>query len=352
MTWRDDLRRVKLADGRELIGASFRGVPFFVESAEISGGRRAVVHEFPFRDDPYVEDLGRKAHSFRIDGYVIGDDYLAQRDALQAALENVAGPGELVHPYDGVKRAICVGLSIRTTRADGGMATFAIDFAETPLQAPVPTEVVDGAEQVGGAADVVITAADAELQERYSAAGLPAFALASAERALTLSAAALEATLAPVVASTQELAALTGRVALLTAQVSSLVRAPASIIGSFLEVITGLADTAEAAPGAVRDALVAAYDVDLGEPVAATTATRERELASQVALTGALRQVMAAEAARLAPIAHAVEDRDGTRARRYHAPPRVEVVRGGRRRDLCRLLARPRRAELAAYAGR
>lgn len=300
MSWRDDLRRVDVG-GRQMIGASFRGVPFFVEASERAGGRRAVVHEFPLRDDPFVEDLGRRARSFRIDGYAIGDDYLAQKDALLSALEDEAGPGELVHPYYGVRRAICVGVSVRESRAEGGMATFALEFAEAPASALAPVEVVDDVAVVGAGADAAIAASQAELVAQYDARGLPAFTFASVERALTGAAAALERELSPVVRLTQELAELTSRIALLTAQASSLVRQPAAAFGALHAVITGLAETAVAAPGDVVDALLRAYPVDLGREVVATTATRGRERANQLALAGALRRIIAIEAARLAP---------------------------------------------------
>lgn len=301
MTWREDLRRVSVG-GRRLVGASFRGATFFVDAAERSGGRRAVVHEFPLRDDPFVEDLGRRARAFRVDGYVIGDDYLAQRDTLLSALEDTAGPGELVHPYHGVRRAVCISVAVRETRSDGGMATFAIEFAEAPAQSLAPSEVVDAAEQVSAGADAAVAATEAELAEQYDPSGLPAFALASASTALVRASQDLATRLAPVISATQELAELTGRVALLTAQASSLVRQPAAILGAFREAITGLVDTAVAAPGAVMDALHATYLADLGALVDATTATRARERANQIALFGALRRVLAIEAARLAPV--------------------------------------------------
>ncbi len=315
MTWREDLRRVTLPDGRVLIGASFRGVPFFVESSELAGGRRAVVHEFPLRDEPFVEDIGRKARTFRIDGYVIGDDYLAQRDALQAALEDEAGPGELVHPYYGVRRAICVNMGIRSTRADGGMATFALEFADAPAQAPVPVEVVDAAEQVSTSADAAIGATQDEFEEQYNTSGLPSFALASAETALISAAAALETTLAPIVESVQELAQLTSRIAIMTARAASLVRAPAELLADFRAAIIGLADTIADSPGAVVDGLIAAYVENLGPLISETTSTREREAANQAALTSALRRVMAIEAARIAPMVQyaSIEEATATR---------------------------------------
>ncbi len=302
MTWREDLRRVNFA-GRQLIGASFRGVAFFVEGSDRSGGRRGVVHEFPLRNDPFVEDLSRRARTFRVDGYVVGDDYMAQRDALLAALEDEDGPGELVHPYHGVRVALCMNVSVRETRVDGGMATFSIEFAETPTQAPAPTEVVDAAEQVALSADAAVVSLEAEFAEQYDPDGLPAFAHESTEDAFTRAVDGLGSALAAVVTATQELAELTGRVALLTAQASSLVREPASVLAEFRAAITALVDTAEESPGGVMNALIAAYGVDLGTLVVAITSTRARELVNQTALIGGLRSILAIEAARLAPLA-------------------------------------------------
>lgn len=315
MSWREDLRRVKHPDGRVLIGASFRGVAFFVDEAERSGGRRTVKHEFPFADDPFYEDLGRKARDFHITGYVLGDDYLTQRDTLMAALEDEEGSGELVHPYDGVRNAICDSVSVHTSKADGGIATFTIAFCETPTQAPQPTVVVDGAGQVSTSADAADAATDAEFLEQYDSTGLPAHALASAEAAIAKASAALKDKLASVISATQEAAQLTGQLALITAEASSLVRAPASILSSFRDAITALSSTILNAPVAVYEAMVDTYSVDLGDGVFPTTATRVRELANQTALTSALRRVFAVYAARLAPVVPYVTVEDAIAAR-------------------------------------
>jgi prophage DNA circulation protein len=313
MTWREDLRRVTI-DGKQLVGASFRGVPFLVETVEVSTGRRIVVHEFPLRNDPFVEDLGRRARRFRVDGYVIGDDYLAKKNALLTALE-AEGPGELVIPYYDVRRAIGDTVGTRETRADGGMAMFALEFAETPSQAPVPTEEVDSASEVASSADAAVVATKAELAEQYDPAGMPAFALASAETALRNAAAGLGEKLAPVVSRTQEFATLTGQLALITARASSLVREPDDVIDEFRGAITGLVGAILDAPGAVLDALTDAYSVDLGPDAPTTTATRERERANQIALTGALRRVIAIEAARIAPLVPYASIEEATAAR-------------------------------------
>lgn len=333
MTWRDDLRRVTFTiDGRtrDLIGASFRGAPFFVDEAELGGiGRRTVKHEFPFRDDPFVEDMGRRARDFKVDGYVIGDDYLAAKEALITALET-EGPGQLVHPYYGLRRAICDTATVRETKKEGGWARVSIAFIETPLQAPVPVIADDGASKVATAADNALLAVSSELSSKLDADGLPAFALASAEASLTNAAAAIGAKLAPAAqaaaavaggtadlasAVTQDIASLNGQVRILTSQAASLVRQPADLLNGFQAAIDSVGDAAEAAPGAIMDALLEAYGADLGSPAPTTTATRERELANQQALQGALRRVIAIEAARLAPLVPYASIEEATAAR-------------------------------------
>lgn len=314
MTWRENLRKVTLNDGRQLVGASFRGEPFFVESVERSGGRRAVVHEFPLRDDPFVEDLGRKARGYRVEGYVLGDDYLADRDNLLAALER-EGVGQLQLPYYDLKRAICTSVTVRETKTEGGMAVFSLEFAEAPNQKPVPAAAFDAPAQVAAAADTAIAAAKAELGTKLSAAGLPAYALESTATALLKATDALEEKLAPVISVTQDLAQFTGQIQLITARASTLVRTPDDVFDAFRAAITVLADTAEAAPDAVMDALFGAYPFLLGGEVLPTTAIRTRELANQAAIAAALRRIIAIEAARLVPLVSYVSIEEATAAR-------------------------------------
>ncbi|AMK09654.1 hypothetical protein AWY79_00290 [Pseudodesulfovibrio indicus] len=109
--------------------AKFRGKPFFVEEHELSGGRRKQVTEYPLRDDPATEDLGRKAHRFSFQAFVIGPDYMAARDALLEALDE-AGPGELIHPYFGSRTVDILEWSVRESTRKGGMATFTISCVQ------------------------------------------------------------------------------------------------------------------------------------------------------------------------------------------------------------------------------
>ena len=119
MSWKDKLQT-----------ASFRGVEFGVKDASFTGGRRSVIHEFPQKDIPYTQDMGRKAKEFSISAFVVDEDYFGNRDELINALDK-KGPGELVHPYYGKIKVQCTGFSVRESFDNGGMAEFSITFSQT-----------------------------------------------------------------------------------------------------------------------------------------------------------------------------------------------------------------------------
>lgn len=108
---------------------SFRGVRFNLSDTESQFGRRIAEHEFPKRDEPYSEDLGRKARTFSFEAYINGFEYFRQRDKLIAACEK-SGPGKLVHPYLGTKNVVCTECTVRESAREGGMATFRLAFRE------------------------------------------------------------------------------------------------------------------------------------------------------------------------------------------------------------------------------
>ncbi|HAW1868790.1 TPA: baseplate protein [Escherichia coli] len=113
MTWKDRLQ-----------DASFRGVPFKVEEESAGTGRRVETHEYPNRDKPYTEDLGKITFRPSITAYVVGDDCFDQRDRLIDAL-NKPGPGTLVHPTYGELK-VCVDGEVRvsTSKSEGRIVRF------------------------------------------------------------------------------------------------------------------------------------------------------------------------------------------------------------------------------------
>ena len=130
MAWRDELRP-----------ASFRGVSFYVEGGTLTFGRRLAIHEYPQREKPYVEDLGKKARVYRLEAFVLGPDYMKDRDALIDALET-PGAGQLVHPYYGsLVVTVSSDIDVSETSQQGGMARISATFVEAgELNAPEVTE--------------------------------------------------------------------------------------------------------------------------------------------------------------------------------------------------------------------
>jgi len=111
--------------------ASWRSIAFFVDDSELAGGRKTVEHDFPQRNIPYIEDLGRRARTFNISAYVLGENYDRQRDALLQACEQ-PGIGDLVHPrYGKIKAQITEPIRIRERNQDGRIAVFDLVFSQS-----------------------------------------------------------------------------------------------------------------------------------------------------------------------------------------------------------------------------
>ncbi|SNS05508.1 Mu-like prophage DNA circulation protein [Humidesulfovibrio mexicanus] len=158
-SWRDKLRP-----------GSFRGVPFKVDSHDTAFGRRTATHEYPLRDTPYTEDLGRKAREYTLELLVIGTDYMDARDRLREALEK-GGPGELVHPYLGTLE-VCArdGGRLRESTREGGMARFTVVFVEAGAELE-PDSKKDTAWVVDQASENATKKAETDFSGRFSIAG-------------------------------------------------------------------------------------------------------------------------------------------------------------------------------------
>lgn len=114
----------------QLRPASFRGVPFGVLGSSGKFGRRQVVHEYPFRDTVWVEDLGRATRRFNISGFVVGDDAIAKRDRLIAAIETV-GDGDLMHPTYGQLRVSAGEFSVEERWDEGRVFMVSFNVIES-----------------------------------------------------------------------------------------------------------------------------------------------------------------------------------------------------------------------------
>jgi len=211
-TWRDQLHP-----------ASFRGVPFHVDSDSMPAGRRTQTHEYPQRDKPLVEDLGRVTREIKLAAFVIGEDCYFQRDNLLNALDK-PGAGELVHPWYGRLTATATVCSVSHERREGGMVRFDLVFVEDGEKG-FPAGVPNTARQLEDSSESLLESAIA----RYKSA------MAVVNRA-RLAVVALQNGVAGVqMAIASELRQLTGLVSSVEALADMLINAP----GNFAAMIRG-----------------------------------------------------------------------------------------------------------------
>lgn len=133
--------------------ASFRGAFFHVESDSLTSGRRLAVHEYPKRDTPYAEDMGRSARAFRITAYLVGPDYIEARDALRDACE-LEGPGTLLLPKLSAMQVACNNYSVTEFRERGGYCMFELQFVEAGLPGFSNISNVSSADALAAGANV------------------------------------------------------------------------------------------------------------------------------------------------------------------------------------------------------
>jgi len=266
--------------------ASFRGVQFFVESADRGGGRRLVTHEFPRRDDPFLEDMGRKARTFPVEGYVVGEDYQVSRDALIAALEE-DGPGELVHPHYGTIRVACADFRVRESVDEGGMARFGIDFTEAKAAPRGPSAAPDLAARVKASA----AAARKKVGEAFLKTYKPTSLVDSAAGMLRAATLKINNVRSAISRTVQEVATMKRRVDEAIASAEALARTPANLLGQLEGMIGGLRG-AEA---------LAAYAFQTGLRPPATTASRRAERANFDALQAVIQRLAVIRAAEESP---------------------------------------------------
>lgn len=162
-----------MAKRPEMFEPSFRGVRFSVTQSEGEIGRRTVINEYPGRDEPYVEDLGLKVRSYTLTCFVVGNNYVDQRKALEDAFEK-AGPGELVHPWRGSMMASVTSCRPSESIDQLGRQGWSVTFTQTGKNTQ-PNIRPDTAAIVDVMADNAIAASENDFAETFSVENLPEF---------------------------------------------------------------------------------------------------------------------------------------------------------------------------------
>ncbi|MDM7928659.1 DNA circularization protein [Blastomonas fulva] len=287
MTWRDQYQP-----------GSFRGAAFRTEYHERTGGRRVVTHEFPGRDDPVTEDLGRSSRAFSIDCWITGADYRGGRDALIDALE-AFGPGLLVHPFYGSMNVNVLSYRQTEDTEEGGMCRFSIEFVESGVAVAV-SAALDGAALAGSEADDVLAGAAGAFDNGFDIGNVADFVSDAAVDLVTGA-----ATLTQFVAAAQgglgpALRAFDAGLRFLPDNIQSLLREPMRLG----QAVVGLVSTVQAlgSNGRVRVESfmrMTAFGDSL-KPVIGTTPSRQRQADNQAAFVHLYTSAAAAELVRAA----------------------------------------------------
>ncbi|MDP1655718.1 MAG: DNA circularization N-terminal domain-containing protein [Hylemonella sp.] len=285
MSWFDELQQ-----------ATFRGIPFSVEGAESSYGRRAVVHEYPLRDRPFVEDLGRKARTFTLEAYVWGPFYMQARDALMSALEQ-GGSGRLVHPYLGERTVTVTDFKKRESTSEGGMVRFTINCVEAGDLA-FPSVQDDTARQVDQAADNALLEAQARFAAVFIIDALPEFVAAAAQGRLGAAIDLIQKVSASLPTLPGIAATFGPQLLGVRSELSSLMQGPSALGGALVGLVSGLSGLLSLPSDALTMLRGLFTFGDTTVAVPATTPSRVQQGINQAAIHSLIQQAAVIEATR------------------------------------------------------
>lgn len=292
----------KLSDS--LRPASFRGVLFHVDSSDLGAGRRTQLHEYPQRDKPWVEDLGRAAREISFDGFVVGADYVDQANKLLAALEE-AGPGTLIHPWLGTLTVSQKDMARVSFNAALGQARFNLSFVESgELEFPLATSSTQAVSRI--AAGNLEAASVNSFASKFSVKGFQDFVATAASGNLS----SLLGT-----ASGGGLGSMLGYAGSLAATVSTaigLISNPSSLGWSVLRSfgLSGLAGSVAGWSNIVHSLSRLGQSTALAAPSVPVVYTRSRQQAytNGVATSALVRQALIAQAVGASSLVGTVAD--------------------------------------------
>jgi prophage DNA circulation protein len=286
----------------QLQPAKFRDAPFFVKSAETEEGRRGVLHEYPQREEGFVEDMGKKAGEFTLEAIVIGPDYFKARDALRAALKT-PGPGELVHPTLGrLNVALTAPVRFVEELVDaGGMCRFTLRFTETADNIE-PAARTDTAAEVEAAADDAALAVADEFILDFSIDGLPEFAVLDAQALLGEALGAVNGARAGLLPDLSVAGAFVAELNRVSASLSGLIGMPGALAGQVMGLVAGLSG-AISRPLSALSALQKLFGYQSATPrPPSTTPTRQAQAANRAAIETLIERAAVIEAARVSAV--------------------------------------------------
>lgn len=217
---------------------SFRGAEFVTRSSDASTGRRIAIHDFPDRDRPYLEDMGRQTRRFGLQLFTIGDDYMEKRDALLNALE-AEGPGTLVHPYYGTMKVSVLDVRVRETTRRGGMADFYVYFAESG-EADFPEVTKNQLDVINDRADDALATIQDEFGDTFDVEDTPDFVGSSATNIIQDIADKVRSVINAFPTIPAEVTSLFNDIDNLSTTLTDLIRTPGDLADEIIGMILGV----------------------------------------------------------------------------------------------------------------
>ena len=283
--------------GRKFRQGSFRGASFFIDTSEYEGGRRTADHEYPGRDTPFSEDLGRKAREFQFDCYVLGKSYSTLRDSLLKACE-ASGSGKLVHPFYGTVTVVCKSFRIRENLRESGIAVFSLNFREAG-QELFPSASRDSSSLMPGSVASAVTSITAAFAEGFNVINTAGYVVDAAQDQVDAAADLVGSAASGIKSATKDITNLAFKIRNLKASVRDLVRTPSLLAKAFSDSVSLLSD-AVTGPNrdGVRDAYLGLIPYGTDFPtISLLTASRKQQAQNQSAMIGLMRQLAAVNAA-------------------------------------------------------
>lgn len=282
-SWKDNLRP-----------ASFRGIPFKVDMSQYTGGRRVAFHEYPNRELPYSEDLGKVGGTYKVDGHLLGDDYFEQRKKLQLACEQ-EGPGELIHPYYGTLQVQCGAFSLDEDTKEGRIVKVSMQFYEAGDDG-YPKQIDNKLALLSDKSLSAIDAAKSKFDKAFSIASMPGFAVDSARAGLSTITELYKSSTKGIGSTAQGIADLAFGVRNFQAELDDLMKSPAKLSQRMLDSLDLMTD-ALGLPRGKLDALAKFYGYgSFSRPVRGETPTRQREKNNQDAINNYMKEIAIARA--------------------------------------------------------
>lgn len=295
MAWRDNYR-----------AATFRGVGFFVATADSSHGRRQAVHETAQRDVPYTEDLGRKSREFSITGYLLGKEYDVAREELIKVCEQ-AGPGVLVHPYRGELTVVCRGLNVSESSDEGGKCTLSMTFLEAG-EASYPSAKVDSVNAISAKAGEVTESAKENFVADFLTKGYPAFVADAATTQIKGLSDFLSSPEFIVSSDIQAVSDYYDKVKGIGSDAFNLIQAPFEFAGQVVDAISSIRSAFGGSAFGMLMSLYNQYFPSTDGSSSAGTASRQQVVNNTSAVSALVRQAALSEAAVAAVVTQTTED--------------------------------------------